>query len=223
VDDSTLSHQRRTQLTDVVGRLPPRHAHCAQPSLTRFAAASPQGPELNRALAICRPPSSRDAAAALAATLPGALSGLVSDADRTMRGLAGDRPDDVSGLIRGAGATLETTASAQRALGAAIDRAPATLQQVDETLPVADPLLAISRGRRPVAPRRPLVALTAPALERLLARRRSERRREPGGAAKRAQRRRARALKPCARRGDPRAACERATRWPSTCRQFPRT
>ena len=76
--------------------------------------------------------------------------------DATLRAAAGDRPDDVSGLIAGAAGTLGATATESDSLSSAIHAAPGAMQAAQSVLPEADPLLDdLTRASRAVGPLRP--------------------------------------------------------------------
>ena len=65
----------------------------------------------------------------------------MADTDTTLRGAAGSRPDDVSGLISGGAGTFGATAAESGAISAAIHAAPGTMDTAQQVLPEADPLL----------------------------------------------------------------------------------
>jgi|GEM_PF-4473173 len=131
-----------------------------------------RGAELNSALHDL-PPLERDATAELRAITarPGAIARTVAGADRVARGLAGQRPGDVSGLVRSGAASLG--ALARRPL--ALQRATAWLRPFEDavrrTAPLADPVLAAAArlSRRLRAPLASL-ARALPELNRALGR-----------------------------------------------------
>jgi ABC-type transporter Mla subunit MlaD len=100
---------------------------------------------------------------------PGALREVISGTDATVRGLAGRRPDDVSGLVASGSSVLGAVGRRHRELGEALDLLRPFEDEVLRTAPLADPLLedaaALSRA---LAPPFAQFERALPALERLL-------------------------------------------------------
>lgn len=76
---------------------------------------------------------------------PGELSGLMVESDRTARGFAGRREDDVGAVIPAARQTFEAFATRHADLGATLDRLRPFEDEALNTLPLADPLLDETR------------------------------------------------------------------------------
>lgn len=84
---------------------------------------------------------------------PGAIAKALDGADRVVRGLAGERPDDVRALLRSGAAVTGAVADQSPAVGRALDLLPGFEQKLLSTAPLADPLLDdaadLSRALRP--------------------------------------------------------------------------
>lgn len=164
-----------TELTDVIASFNAQARAALGHTLSAYGEGlAGHGGDLNSTLADL-PPLERQGEPLLRAfsPSPGALSGFVHQLDATTRGLAGQAPGDLAGLIGGAAGTMQALASEQAPLGATLDELRPFSDQVRSTLPIADPVLVQATAAvRALTPGVHALAVALPNLNRLLARQR---------------------------------------------------
>ncbi|MBA2763416.1 MAG: hypothetical protein H0U42_01840 [Thermoleophilaceae bacterium] len=101
-----------------------------------------RGADLNRGVGDLEP-ALRQGTPLLEAAVPreGEPGDFVRGTQRTFSGIAGERPDDIEGLIAATRRSLGTIAGRREELGATIDLVPPLSDELRSTLPVVDPLL----------------------------------------------------------------------------------
>jgi phospholipid/cholesterol/gamma-HCH transport system substrate-binding protein len=176
-DDWTIPASRTatgTQLTDVVAAFDRKTRGALSQSLVSYGAGlAGRGRDLNQALGDL-PPTLEQGTPLLRSLSPrpGALSGLVGNAGATLHAAAGDRDDDVAGVISGGAGTLGATAAESDALSAAIHNAPGAMEAAQQVLPEADPLLDdLTRASRALSPGARALSTALPEVNALLANR----------------------------------------------------
>src|SRR3954470_10579414 len=163
-----------TQLTDVVAAFDRKTRGGLSASLVGYGAGmAGRGQDLNQALGDL--PPTLEAGTPLLRSLdpsPGALSRLVAGAGATLHAAAGDREDDVAGLVSGASGTLGATAAEAGPLSDAIHRAPTAMGAAQQVLPEANPLLDdLTRASRALSPGMKALSRAIPDANALLANR----------------------------------------------------
>jgi len=163
-----------TQLTDVVAAFDRKTRGALSQSLVAYGAGmAGRGQDLNQALGDLPPTLERGTP--LLSSLdpsPGALSRLVAGTSATLHAAAGNRDDDIAGLISGASGTLGATATESDALSSAIHQAPGAMSAARQVLPEADPLLDdLARASRALSPGARALAAALPDVNALLANR----------------------------------------------------
>jgi hypothetical protein len=162
-----------TELTDVIASFGAQARAALGRTLYAYGGGlAGHGQDLNSVLAEL-PPLLRQGGPLLRAfsPRPGVLSGFVHELDRTVSGLGGNQPGDLSGLISSGASALGALAAQRAPLGATLDELRPFSDQVRSTLPIADPVLAnATRAVHALTPGVHALAAALPDLDALLAR-----------------------------------------------------
>ncbi|MHB8657646.1 MAG: MlaD family protein [Solirubrobacteraceae bacterium] len=162
-----------TELTDVIASFDAASRQAMGRTLNAYGAGiAGRGSSVNQALADL-PPLLTGLRPLLAAfsPAPGQLSGFVHELDRTTVGLAGLAPGDLGALLSAFRLSTDAILSARQALGAGIDALRPFSDEVQATLPIADPVLRdASAAARSLDPTVGALQQALPSLDSLLGR-----------------------------------------------------